>query len=153
MTQDEIISMAREAGLEQVVSIDPKNGGIITKSLPPELLERFAALVAAHEREKAKGVFEELEREVKAELINAINYAVELERKNSAKMQGDCTLAAVLAERERVWGEKDWGEAAEWIRQQEREACAEACLKTGIKHPQQTGQEACAAAIRERIEK
>ena len=35
----------------------------------------------------------------------------------------------------------------------EREACAKACLNTGIKHPQQTGQEACAAAIRARGEK
>ena len=58
MTQDEIIRMAREAGLEQVVYIDPKNGGIITKSLPPELLERFAALVAAHEREACAELFE-----------------------------------------------------------------------------------------------
>lgn len=32
----------------------------------------------------------------------------------------------------------------------EREACAKVCLETGIKHPQQTGQEACAAAIRAR---
>ena len=35
----------------------------------------------------------------------------------------------------------------------EREACAKVCLQTGIKHPQQTGQEACAAAIRARGEK
>ena len=52
MTQDEIIRMAREAGFEvnyyksleseEVVSFDP----IITYNL-----ERFAALVAAHERE------------------------------------------------------------------------------------------------------
>ena len=35
----------------------------------------------------------------------------------------------------------------------EREACANVCLKTGIKHPQQTGQEACAAEIRARGEK
>ena len=35
----------------------------------------------------------------------------------------------------------------------EREACAKLCLETGIKHPQQSGQEACAVAIRARGEK
>ena len=41
-TQDEIIRMAREAGFE----------GLIEKAWGIEHLERFAALVAAHEREK-----------------------------------------------------------------------------------------------------
>ena len=41
MTQDEIIRMAREAGFE----------GLIEKAWGIEQLERFAALVAAHERE------------------------------------------------------------------------------------------------------
>ena len=103
MTNDEIIRMAKEAGLEQVVSIDPKNGGIITKSLPPELLERFAALVAANERERA-------------------------------------------------WTEKDWDEAAEWIRQQEREACAKLAL-TAQSERMQLIREAIAAAIRARGKK
>ena len=40
-TQDEIIRMAREAGFE----------GLIEKAWGIEQLERFAALVAAHERE------------------------------------------------------------------------------------------------------
>ena len=35
----------------------------------------------------------------------------------------------------------------------EREACAKLCLETGIKHPQQSGQEACAVAIRARGDK
>ena len=56
MTQDEIIRMAREAGFE----------GLIEKAWGIEQLERFAALVAAHEREacakvcdeRAKGWFE-----------------------------------------------------------------------------------------------
>ena len=51
MTQDEIIRMAREAGLEQVVAIDPKSGIQTVKCPPLEPLKRFAALVAAHERE------------------------------------------------------------------------------------------------------
>lgn len=85
MTQDEIIRMAREAGMTVFVI---------------ESLERFVALVAAHEREKAKVVFEELEREVKTELINAINGAVELEREACAKLveagvfgHGECAAA------------------------------------------------------------
>lgn len=80
MTQDEIIRMAREAELYSYLW----GGDINQQSL--EALERFAALVAAHEREKTKAVFEELEREVKAELINAINGAVELEREACAKV-------------------------------------------------------------------
>ena len=84
MTQDEIIRMAREAGVSVL-----KNRTGIGETLVltgTEKLERFAALVAAHEREKTKAVFEELEREVKAELINAINGAVELEREACAKV-------------------------------------------------------------------
>jgi len=52
MTQDEIIRMAREAGLERC-DCEPRChvhcGGVSD-------LERFAALVAAHEREKLKNV-------------------------------------------------------------------------------------------------
>ena len=70
----------------------------------------------------------------------------------SAKMQGDCTLAAVLAEREACAVCPSWDTVDDAIAA-EREACAKVCLKTGIKHPQQTGQEACAAAIRARGEK
>ena len=50
MTQDEIIRMAREAGFE----------GLIQKAWGIEQLERFAALVAAHEREACAKVCEEL---------------------------------------------------------------------------------------------
>ena len=81
MTQDEIIRMAREAGAEfyaETLCVNGKDAH--------DFIERFAAIVAAHEREKAKVVFEELEREVKAELINAINGAVELEREACAKV-------------------------------------------------------------------
>ena len=96
MTQDEIIRMAREAGFEIVdgelrlyfdgskVLLKPNYMGTVTDGL-----KEFAALVAAHEREKTKAVFEELEREVKAELINAINGAVELEREACAKVCAD----------------------------------------------------------------
>ena len=49
MTQDEIIRMAREAGFE----------GLIEKAWGIEQLERFAALVAAHEREACAKVCEE----------------------------------------------------------------------------------------------
>ena len=70
MTQDEIIRMAREAGLEQVVAINPKDGGIITKSLSPELLGRFAALVAAHEREQCAKVCDEIGEEAESSQPN-----------------------------------------------------------------------------------
>ena len=88
LTQDEIISMMKEAGFyfgKDDVFI-PEWG-------------RFASLVAAHERERA-------------------------------------------------WTEKDWGEAAEWIRQQEREACSKLC---DDKHDYMCSR--AAAAIRARSEK
>ena len=50
MTQDEIIRIAREAGLIQYVQVE--------KTCVSNALERFAALVAAHEREKCAKVCE-----------------------------------------------------------------------------------------------
>ena len=59
MTRDEVIALAREAGLERVVEL--RDDGTRTVELPhPDLLERFAALVAAHEREACAKVCEEL---------------------------------------------------------------------------------------------
>ena len=50
MTQDDIIRMAREAGFE----------GLLDKAWGIEQLERFAALVAANEREACAKVCEEM---------------------------------------------------------------------------------------------
>ena len=55
MTQDEIIRMAREAGLSIRGHYD-ENGST------PQELERFAALVAAHEREACAKVCEEVDK-------------------------------------------------------------------------------------------
>jgi len=96
MTQDEIIRMAREAGLEQVVSIDPKNGGIITKSLPPELLERFAVLVQAKveaewietNKALAKEIIEQRNQYLD-KLAEAIDLSVKAEREACAKVCED----------------------------------------------------------------
>ena len=52
MDRDDIIRMAREAGLEQTVSIAPDGSSRIVSCPPIEPLERFANLVAAAEREK-----------------------------------------------------------------------------------------------------
>ena len=54
MTQDEIIHMAREAGFDVDDPIFPMDAEDI------KILERFAALVAAHEREACAKVCEEL---------------------------------------------------------------------------------------------
>jgi len=51
MDRDDIIRMAREAGLEQTVSIAPDGSSRIVSCPPIEPLERFANLVAAAERE------------------------------------------------------------------------------------------------------
>ena len=67
MTQDEIIRMAREAGIQvtidwagrpTMVSIGVNGNVGLTGT---EELERFAALVAAHEREKQSGLVEIIE--------------------------------------------------------------------------------------------
>ena len=89
-----IIEIAKEAGIPCFAVMY-----VVTE---PAELERFAALVAAHERNKYLD-----------KMAEAIDISVKAER----------------------------------------EACAKVCLKTGIKHPQQTGQEACAAEIRARGEK
>ena len=52
MTQDEIIRMAREAGLIQYVQVE--------KTCVSNALERFAALVATHEREACAKVCEKI---------------------------------------------------------------------------------------------
>jgi len=61
MTIDDIIRMAQEAGLEQVVSIALDGTKIVSCPPLPEL-ERFAALVAAAEREECAKVCDEKER-------------------------------------------------------------------------------------------
>ena len=50
MTKDDIIKLAREAGFEKVVAIDPDGSKTVTVAPIPELLA-FANLVAAAERE------------------------------------------------------------------------------------------------------
>lgn len=52
MTQDDIISWAREAGFEKVVAIHPDGSKTVTVAPIPEL-ERFANLVAAAELREA----------------------------------------------------------------------------------------------------
>jgi hypothetical protein len=58
MTRDDIIRLAQEAGFIRVVAIE-EGGAVTTTVAPIEELERFAALVAAAERER-------YEREVRA---------------------------------------------------------------------------------------
>ena len=59
MTQDEIIHMARESGLHKMIQVKH----VVDKvyEIPSEKLERFAALVAAHEREACAKVCEDYE--------------------------------------------------------------------------------------------
>jgi hypothetical protein len=53
MTRDDIIRLAREAGFIRVVAIE-EGGAVTTTVAPIEELERFAALVAAAEREECE---------------------------------------------------------------------------------------------------
>ena len=58
MNREDIIRMARKAGMERVVKLH--SDGTRTVELPhPDLLERFAALVAAQEREACAKVAKE----------------------------------------------------------------------------------------------
>ena len=58
MTQDEIIEMARQAGLEIVVGLS-LDGKVKTVRMPPiNLLETFAKLVAEKEREACAKLLE-----------------------------------------------------------------------------------------------
>ena len=57
MNRDDIIRMAREAGFEQ-----NSLGMTYTSGALPELLERFAALVAAAEREARKKMRDDIEK-------------------------------------------------------------------------------------------
>ena len=58
MTKDDIIRMAREAGFEKVVAIDPDGAKTVTVAPVPELLA-FANLVAAAEREACAAMFDD----------------------------------------------------------------------------------------------
>ena len=57
MTKD-IIKLAREAGFEKVVAIDPDGSKTVTVAPIPELLA-FANLVAAAEREACAAMFDD----------------------------------------------------------------------------------------------
>ena len=57
MNREDIIRMAREAGFERIVGVY-KDGTRMVEVPNPELLERFAALVAAAEREECAQVCE-----------------------------------------------------------------------------------------------
>ena len=58
MTKDYIIKLAREAGFEKVVAIDPDGSKTVTVAPIPELLA-FANLVAAAEREACAAMFDD----------------------------------------------------------------------------------------------
>lgn len=68
MTRDEIIAMARDAGMDAMVGrtldgkYEPKVNAL-KSSVPVEWLERFAALVASREREACAKVCEAIEDE------------------------------------------------------------------------------------------
>ena len=57
MTKEDIIRMAREAGCKPFRS--PKHWDDVQVFATPDVLERFAALVAAHEREACAKVVED----------------------------------------------------------------------------------------------
>jgi len=100
MTRDEIIRMAREAGLD--VYLGP-NWDLF------EQIERFAALVAAAEREKTVQIVEEISNKA----LHAQLQAVAAEREECAKVADK-----VLVERN-PWGSAKWIAAAIRARGQE----------------------------------
>ena len=59
MNRDDIIRMAREAGMERVIDVH-KDGTRTIELPPPDLLERFAGLIVAHTKEQCAELMDEM---------------------------------------------------------------------------------------------
>ena len=68
--KDDIIKLAREAGFEKVVAIDPDGSKTVTVAPVPELLA-FANLVVAAEREACAKVCDEINNDYDGEEVSA----------------------------------------------------------------------------------
>jgi hypothetical protein len=77
MTQDEIIEMARQAGFERVIKVNPHTGIKTIEAYAHNSLERFAKLVAAKEREVCATlcIDEVWASTVQGTAVDAFNYA------------------------------------------------------------------------------
>jgi hypothetical protein len=142
MTRDDIIRMARETGLEQVVSIALDGTKIVSCPPLPEL-ERFATLVAAAEREKLKHELLTLEKWKGMALAKdgdgrtlqeVQREAREAEREKVAKWMIQRSYATGHGDTlEDLLQELDWQIADGWNRalingvETEREQCAKLC--------------------------
>ena len=93
--QDEIIRMAREAGLIQYVQVE--------KTCVSNALERFADLVVAHEAKEHLKMLENLREETKAHCLQGMAEAYEMgkqdEREACAKVCEQIDTAAFGSER------------------------------------------------------
>ena len=69
MDREQIIRMAREAGCKPFRS--PEHWDDVQVFATPDVLERFAALVAAHEREACAKVCEDIDTEYEGEDVLA----------------------------------------------------------------------------------
>ena len=78
MTSDDVIRMAREAEV-------PVRGHYDEQGLTPQELERFAALVAAYEREACKDLWE-AQRLTDCQISDHVEAAVAAEREACAKV-------------------------------------------------------------------
>jgi adenylyl- and sulfurtransferase ThiI len=68
MTKDDIIRMAREAGLSKIIYNEQNGCATLQTMFHPENIEHFAALVAAAEREEcAKEISAEINDEIEDE--------------------------------------------------------------------------------------
>ena len=85
MTQDEIIRMAREAGFDIEEGLFPFEAAEDKYIGTERTLERFAALVAAHEREACAKVCEEVDVNNKGFPLNAKTYAAAIRARGNDK--------------------------------------------------------------------
>jgi len=93
MNRDDIIRMAREAGLERIVGVYA-DGSRIVEVTNLDLLESFAELVAAAERERIKwDSIHSCHPECDKPVCVAVREAVEAEREACAKV---CESARLL---------------------------------------------------------
>lgn len=94
MTADEIIRMAREAGY-----------GLSLSDMHAPALTRFAALVAAHEREKCEDLWKALDMKDE-QVADSIKAAVDAEREACAKVAEETVCDVHLPTGVKIYGSR-----------------------------------------------
>ena len=138
-----IIELAKQAGFV-IWSKGERQGKVDWASEYDDELERFAALITAQLMSESASICAEREPVAWVRVYEDGGYFIE---PNEKMLDLD---TATVHDLYAAPAEEPKGYIAAYYKGREdmREEAAKVCLQTGIKHPQQTGQEACALAIR-----